>query len=60
MALLSQIYLVSPDDGIEGSKLPSGKQVLRYFLYLKKVLKEDIRKATLRPTLLTESRIFGC
>jgi len=45
MATRSHDYLVGPAEGIEGSKLPSGKQVFGYFLYCHNVLKEDIRTA---------------
>lgn len=38
-------YLVTPVDRIEGSKLPSGKQVLGNFLHHHNVLKQDIRTA---------------
>jgi len=46
MATRSQDYLVSWAEGIEGSKLPSGKQVLGHFLYRHNALKEDIRTAS--------------
>jgi len=42
-ATRSHDYLVSPTDGIEGSKLPSGKQSLCYFLHLHTVQKENVR-----------------
>ena len=46
MALRSKEFLVSPAERIEGSKLPSGNQVLGHFLYRHSVLKEDIRTAS--------------
>ena len=48
MAKRSHDFLVSPAEGIEGSKLPSGKQVLGHFLHRHNVLKEDIRTAATR------------
>src|SRR6218665_2067068 len=42
MATRSHDYLVSPAYGIEGSKLPSGKQVLGYFLYHHTIRKEIV------------------
>jgi len=42
MATSSHDYLVSPAHGIEGSKLPSGKQVLGYFLYHHTIRKEIV------------------
>lgn len=44
-ATRSHDYLVSPAEGIEGSKLPSGKQVFSYFLHCHNVLHEDVRTA---------------
>ena len=44
----SQEYLVTSADSIEGSKLPSGKQVLSHFLHRHNGLKEDIRTAANR------------
>ena len=45
VATRSQDYLVSWEEGIEGSKLPSGNQVLGHFLYRHNSLNEDIRTA---------------
>src|SRR6218665_1262793 len=42
MATRSHVYLVSPAYEIEGSKLPSGKQVLGYFLYHHTIRKEIV------------------
>ena len=45
VATRSQAYLVSCAEGIEGSKLPSVKQVFGHFLHRHNVLKEDIQTA---------------
>src|ERR1051325_5268222 len=45
MATRSLDFLISLLEGTEGRKLPSGKQVLGYFLYRRNVLHEDIRIA---------------
>jgi len=45
VATCSLDYLVSCMEGIEGSKLPSMKQVLGHFLHWHNVLREDIRTA---------------
>jgi len=45
MATRSQDFLVSPAEGIVGSKLPSGKQVLGHFLHRHNILKEHVRTA---------------
>ena len=45
MATRSQDYLLSCAESIEGSKLPSGEQVLGHFLYRHTVIKEDISTA---------------
>lgn len=44
-ATRSKDFLVSTVETIQGSKLPSGEQVLGLFLYRHNVLKEDIRTA---------------
>jgi len=48
MATRSLDFLLSPAAGIEGSKLPSGEQVLGHFLHRHSVLKEDISTAANR------------
>src|SRR6218665_1914548 len=45
MATRSQDNLELPADGIEGSKLPSGKQILGYFLYQHTIRKEIVHLA---------------
>ena len=45
VATCSQAYLVSCAEGIEGSKLPSVKQVFGHFLHRHNVLKKDIQTA---------------
>src|SRR6218665_578589 len=45
MATRSHDYLVSPAYGIEGSKLPSGKYFLGYFLYHHTIRKEIVHLA---------------
>src|SRR6218665_2157837 len=45
MATRSQDNLELPADGIEGSKLPSGKQILGYFLYQHAIRKEIVHLA---------------
>lgn len=41
----SQDYLVGCIEVIEGSKLPSAKQVFGHFLHRRTILKEDVRTA---------------
>lgn len=43
--LRSNDYLVSCAEGIDGCKLPSGKQALGHFLHRHSILKEEIRTA---------------